>query len=319
MYEWHYQRGETIFGPISGVTLHSLIQRGRLQGDTRVRRADMAEWSTVAQILPDLPTAPESPASISEQPASALPFDSSLPGASVIYAPPQSALTEQPQPRMPVFLWAGMLLCAGCLLLEIACWISMAFAHLSGHSSAWPTWLQQFAGVLTSFLNEKATAKSMVVTAVSLILWQACAFASLRKLYGGLMRRNLACGLWWLVPIAHLFKPLMCLRDMRYLSRTRRDVPDPQASFGPLLLTMEALILIPLFSRLLTLLTPETALPSGFSHSAAPSTVMQIVDDAGMIAFATVMLLIVISNFLQQRRLYAHWTDDAYWQDRWGH
>ncbi len=216
MDEWYYQRGETTFGPISGVTLHSLIKRGRLQNDTLVRKSGEEGWSTAAQVLPHLPPVLDSPPATdspqpSDQPTTTPTFDSSLPGASVIYAPPQSTQADQPQPQLPVYLWMGAILCAGGLLFEIACWISLVFVHLSGHTSSWPDWLKQFAQVLTSFFNEKTTSIATKFTAVALILWQACAFASLRNLYGGLVRRNLACGLWWFVPIANLFKPLLCL------------------------------------------------------------------------------------------------------------
>ncbi len=90
-------------------------------------------------------------------------------------------------------------------------------------------------------------------------------------------------------------------------------MPDPRASFGPLLITMEALIVIPIFSILLTALSPDS------SDHVGHSTAMQIVEDSGTIAFTTTLLIIVIANFLQQKRLYAHWTDDAYWQDRWSY
>ena len=320
MDEWHYQRGETTFGPISGVTLHSLIQRGRLQGDTRVKRSDMAEWSTVAQILPDLPTVPEAPVSSPELPARSAPFtaptfDSSLPGAAVAYAPPQSAPSVQPQVRLPALFWFGFTLCAGSLLAEIACWISMIFIHLSGVSAgaAWPHALQRFAETLKNFVPREVALTSALVGMISTALWQGCAFASLRRLYGGVVRRSSASGLWWFVPIANLFKPFQCLRDMRYLSHTRRDVPDPRASFGLLLITLEAFILLRFSINVF-----ERSSPSPVSVRGS-LLAMQVVDDFAVMAFDATLLVFVISNFLQQRRLYAHWNDDAYWQNRSRH
>jgi len=311
MDEWHYMRGETTFGPISGVMLHSLVKRGRLQNDSRVRRAGEAGWSTIAEVLPGLPPVPDSPLP-AEQPASALPFDSTLPGASVVYAPPQSALDARPHTGMPAFLWFGMIFCVGSLLFEVQCGISMIFIHLSGHSSmaAWPAWLSKGADVMIHFLNSETSRIAAALGMISIVLWQGCAFASLKRLYSGLVRRSLFSGLWWFVPIANLFMPLFCLRDMRYLSRTRQDVPDPQASVGPLLLTMEALILLPIPLDISAALSPHSLKSGGWDD-----TITHLVHDVLMIGLSTTLLLIVLSNFLQQRRLYAHWHDDEYWQN----
>ncbi|MDI1312662.1 GYF domain-containing protein [Prosthecobacter sp.] len=306
MDEWYYQRGETTFGPITGVMMHNLVQRGRLLGSSRVRRSDAAEWSTVAQIRPDLPPVPEAAPPSPEQPSSAQPFDSSLPGASVAYAPPQSGLLALPQTRLPAVLWFGFILCTGALLFEIACWISMIFIHYSGLSggAAWPQGLQLFAVRLKDFVSHDQALTSSIVGTITVVIWQGCAFASLRHLYGGLVRRSLASGLWWLVPIASFFKPLLCLRDMRYLSRTRRDVPHPQASFGLLLITLEAFILLCFSINVFAMFDSS-------SHRAAINQVQNF----AIIGIDVTLLVLVITNFLQQRRLYTHWDDDAHWQN----
>jgi hypothetical protein len=304
MDEWHYQRGETTFGPISGETLHSLIKRGRLQSNTGVRRSDVAEWSTVAEVLPSLPPIPEAPPP--EQFTNAQPFDSSLPGASAVYAPPQSTLVAIPQSSPPASLWIGMILCAGSLLFEIICWISRSIFFLSeiSDTSFWPRWLHESSQSLTSF-----TIVSTAIGTITTAIWQGCAFASLKHLYGGMVRRSRASGLWWIIPIANLFLPLLCLREMRYLSRKRREVINPHASFGPLLITLETLILIRFPIHVLAALSHRTQTSAEFVAATLLVSIFTI------IAFATILLIIVIANFRQQKRLYAHWNDDAYWQN----
>jgi len=312
MAEWYYMRGETQFGPISGVMLHGLIQRGRLQGDTRVRRSDMAEWSTAAEVLPSLPPIPESPPPPAEQLTNAQPFDSSLPGASVVYAPPQATLVVLSQPGQPAALWIGTILCSVALVFELTCWATLALIHLSYlvEESLWPEWLKMLATWLTHSLGMNHVIFATAISKIATAIWQGCAFSSLKKLYGGVVRRSRASGLWWFVPVANLFMPLRCLRDMRHLSRKRREIPNLHAPFGPLLITLEVLILIRF----------PIGTIEGLSARSRPMeelgnvTAMQVVLDFAIMGFSCTLLMVVIANFLQQKRLYSHWNDDAYWQ-----
>lgn len=322
--EWYYKRGESAFGPVGGAMLHDLIRRGRLRDDTLVRRDGTEKWITVAQARPSLPPVAEAALSssraVAEPPRTtqALPFDSTLPGASVLYAPPQSAAASHKViADLPVWLWAAVVVATTALLLTVVAWLSVGLFHISYLSSAdtWPAWLQAMAGALVEGMEVTSMA-AQPAKILGLAIWQGCAFASLRRLYGeSMVRRGRASGLWWLVPLANLIMPFLCLRDLRYFSRKRRDFPNPHASFGPLLVTFETLMitgmLINTASRVLAMRGARLA-----DEISISSRWMSLLNCANGIALAAVLIAIVIGNFLQQRELRAHWNDDEHWKGR---
>lgn len=82
------------------------------------------------------------------------------------------------------------------------------------------------------------------------------------------------------------------------------------APFGPLLITMEILLLLQLPMNVLSsisLRTFKAAHVSGYQAS------MVFLRDSMGIALSISIALVVISNFLQQQRLHLHWNDKAYW------
>ena len=312
MDEWHYMRGETSFGPINGAMLHSLIQRGRLQGNTRVRRSEETEWSTAAQVLPGLPPVPDDPAMAQEPAEKELHYDSSLPGASEIYAPPSSTDLTLRQPRLPFCLWFGVLLHLLSFAYAACSYISVTFIQVSlvSDPSSWPQWLRLFAAQLAGALGYEHLDISMLVSILTAVIWQGCAFAALRELYGDMVRRSRISGLWWFVPFANLAMPLLCMRDMRYLSRLKRDFLSAGSSFGPLLIAFEVLLLLRLPMTVLTSLSVRSykdGLPSG------GQVFMLLLNTLSLFAFIVALMLIVVTNFRQQRRLFALWDDRAYW------
>lgn len=312
MDEWHYMRGETSFGPISGAMLHGLIKRGRLQGETRVRMSGETEWSTAALVLPTLPPAPDDPATAQEPADKELHYDSSLPGASDLYAPPRSTNLTVEQSKLPVILWFGV-------ILQLASFLYAAFSYASvtliqasivTDPSFWPQWLRLFGAQMAGTLGYEHMRTSILVGILTAVVWQGCAFASLRELYGNMVRRSRISGLWWFAPFANLVMPLLCLRDMRYLSRLKRDFLHSNVSFGPLLITFEVLLLLRMPMTLMTSLFLRSnvdAPPSG------GQVFILFIDGLSLFAFAAVLMAIVATNFRQQRRLFAHWDDRAYW------
>lgn len=326
--EWYYKRGESAFGPVGGAMLHDLIRRGRLRDDTLVRRDGTEEWITVAQARPSLPPVPEAPPpslrAADEPPPSTqgLPFDSSLPGASVLYAPPQAAVhasaSSRPQPKVPLFMWVGMLLGTAGLLLNLGVWTLASVIHISrlGGPGSAPEWLG--AVNRDNFINPWVMftlALCLSGKFLGLVIWQGCAFASVRRLYGeSMVRRGRASGLWYCVPIANLFMPFLCLRDLRYFSRKRRDFPDPHASFGMLLVAFEILTVGSLLVNMLMAMFSARS-PAPGDGIPLPA-VGGLLNSGCAIALGIVSLAIVIGNFRQQRALFAHWYDDAYWKGR---
>lgn len=312
MDEWHYLRGETTFGPISGAMLHSLIKRGRLQGGTQVRRSGESEWSTATQVLPALPPVPDAPSMAQDSAQAELHYDSSLPGASEIYAPPRSTNLMVEQFKLPVFLWFSLLLILASFAYTACSYATITLIQLSFVSdpSSWPEWLQLLSRHLAQKLGYNHLGFSMLVGILTAAFWQGCAFASLRELYGDMVRRSRISGLWWFVPFANLAMPLLCLRDMRYLSRVKRDFLHSHASFGPLLITFEVLLLLRLPMAVITSLNAHSykdRLPSG------GQVFVLLFNSLSLFALAFAFILIVVTNFRQQRRLFAHWDDKDYW------
>ncbi|WP_395739677.1 GYF domain-containing protein [Prosthecobacter sp.] len=315
MDEWYYQRGETTFGPISSVVLHGLHKRGRLQDDTRVRKAGEAEWIALGGVMAGMPALPDAPSTEAAVPyTNAQPFDETQPAAAAVYAPPQADLNVQPEPSLHPALWFGMFLCSAALLFEIFSW-SLVLMRLpealdAANEQKWLPKSLQFFSVAVGY---QSALFSTLFSAIAVAVWQGCAFASLKRVYGGdMIRRSNASGLWWFVPIASLFMPLLCLRDLRHYSRKRRDVINVHVPFGPLLIVMETLILIHVP---LNLIATKDSSPVDASGHLTP---LELVSIWALIVMAVTMLTIVIRNFLQQRNLCAHWRDDAYWQNPGG-
>lgn len=315
MDEWYYQRGESTFGPISGEMLHGLLKRRRLTESTPVRRADETQWSTAADALPTLPPVQDSPPPAEERPRSrTVNYDSSLPGASEVYAPPQSAIRVARQMRLPFTLWLGVLLVVLVASYKMASHFSMTLIHVSWYhdASKWPEWLQLLAAGLTKELKMEDMFISLMLSIFALVLWQGCAIGSLKSLYGEMVGRSRLSGLWWFVPVANFFMPLFCWRDVRYFSRVRREFRDPHAPFGPLLITWEALWLLQ-FPATLLFKTGLRSFVRGEGVVDGSQLAMLLAMDLVGMALAVVIALIVLTNLWQQRRLYAHWHDHALW------
>ena len=122
--------------------------------------------------------------------------------------------------------------------------------------------------------------------------------------------RSRASGLWWFAPIANFFMPLFCLRDLRTFSRARRECLKQHAPFGPLLVTMEILLLLQLPMNVLSAMSIRTIKATHISNYQVG---MVFLRDAMGIALSVSIALVVVSNFLQQKRLYLHWNDKAFW------
>lgn len=326
--EWFYKRGDSTFGPVGGAMLHDLIRRGRLGDDTAVRRDGTEEWVTVGEARPSLPpppeTTPQRTPSETQPRAEAPSFDSTSPAASVIYAPPQSFLLSTPGALHPPFhLRLGITLVIVFTVPNIVMWTLTSTAYLwtllSGEPL--PGWLMRVAALVFPEEGPNYLLLGLVGQTLAIIIWQGCAFTSLKHLYGdGMVRRSAASGLWWIVPIATMFMPLFCLRDLRYLSRKRRDFPHSHPSFGPLLVWFEILLLIDIPLNVASaILRLRMARSREFEPEQEPSSIQSLLEQASdfqSILFSLVVLTIVISNFRQQKELFRYWKDDNHWKGR---
>jgi|GEM_PF-1666572 len=312
MDEWYYRREEASFGPITGDVLHNLIRRKRVQDDTPVRRADETEWRTAIQVLPSLPPVPDFDLPQPEPQVSVHHEDASLTGAAETPRQPEAVQPEAPEVGFPITLWICLVLVLVAFGYEIISFISMVFIHLAQlcNVSSWPEWLQFLALWLTKNLGLGDMVLSLLSSLIALALWQGCALDSLKNLYGDLALHSRASCLWWFVPIANLFMPLICLRDLRTFSRARRDCLKQHAPFGPLLITMEILMLLQLPMYALSSVSLWTI---KVAHVSSYQLGMVFLRDSLGIALSISIALVVVTNFLQQRRLHLHWNDKAYW------
>jgi len=312
MDEWYYRREEASFGPITGAILHNLIRRKRVHEDTPVRRADETEWRTAIQVLTSLPPVPDFDPSQPEPKVNTWHGEAILPGAAEVLTPPHADDQAAPEARLPLTLRLSLLLVLAAFVYEMSICISMVLIHLSMLSDASipPDLLRMPASWLPLTLGLRQTLTALAATMLATAIWQGCAFASLKNLYGDMVIYSRASGFWWIVPVANFFMPLLCLRDLRTFSRARRECLKQHAPFGALLITMEILLLLRLPVIVLSAMSLRAFKAAHISGYQISTLLLQ---DALSIAFSASIALIVFSNFLQQQRLYQHWNDKAYW------
>ena len=312
MDEWYYRREEACFGPITGDVLHNLIRRKRVQQDTPVRRADETEWRTAIQALPSLPPIADIDPVQPEPQVSAHHEDASLTGGAETPRQPEAAQPEGPEVSFPIIQWISLVLVLVAFGYEIISFISMVIIHLAqiSHVASWPEWLQCLALWLTKNLGLGHLVASLLACLLATSVWQCCALDALKNLYGDMALHSRASCLWWFVPIANLFMPLISLRDLRTFSRARRDCLKQHAPFGPLLITMEILLLLQLPIYALSAVSLWTI---KVTHVSNYQVGLVFLRDSLGIALSISIALVVVTNFRQQRRLHLHWNDKAYW------
>lgn len=255
-----------------------------------------------------------------------------LPATSNIYAPPAAALDHRLfQPTVPIYLLIGFILAVVLLVFSLVSWCLLGFTQLfplvtalGTHPEGW-----MLMGVVL-FLNTPVLVGTTFGQSVGMAVWQGCSFASLRRAYGtDVVRRGWASGIWWFIPGADLFMPLLCLRELRYLIQKPRERPDPQASFGKTLIVLEALLILDFLLGMTALIiewlsgSPDESSISDEEAFATmvtsvnvvtPEKIMSLAASGVGTALSTAALVIAVRYFFRQKELYAHWQDDLYWE-----
>lgn len=258
----------------------------------------------------------------------------SLPAISDIYAPPTAPLDSRLlQPTIPISLLLSFTLAVALLFLSLLSWLLMGFAHFFPMVATLGTGVEGW--IIVGYLNLLGTpllVGTLFAPGLGMAVWQGCSFASLRRAYGdNMVSRGWSSCIWWLVPIADLFMPLRCLRDLRYLIEKPREKPDPRAPFGKTLVILESLLITDFLIDVVTLLVEEFSESpdeAGISDEEAmetlvtsataitPERILNLATSSIGAALTIVMLVIVISYFFRQKELYAHWQDDLHWESR---
>ena len=219
-----------------------------------------------------------------------------------------------PETSPPVVFYVSAAFLAGWLVFAIIVELMRVFAF-SSHvltPKMPPPWFAEGAMRTVECFKNFPVLLAVFGKLVALVLWQCCAFFSLRQLYRDtMMQYGPASGIWWIIPGAHLFMPLFCLRELRHLSRRRREVAQKGLVFGPLLWTLEGIIILGLLMVLLHAWLTMWIKPAGAQfHLIAWLNILIAVQS---IASCVVLLVLVADNFQQQIRLFKHWNDDEFW------
>ncbi|MBX7208207.1 MAG: GYF domain-containing protein [Verrucomicrobiaceae bacterium] len=306
MDEWHYKRGDASFGPISGEVLIGLRERGRLTGETLVRRDGDDAWMPLR--LAD-PAKPVPVAANEDGPLPPTPKDPA-PEVRSVYAPPGTPLRVGAGP-VPAGLWCAAALVAAVLLtvaLQHAADVALVLWHLNsqgdgaGPPAALTVWLASCSEALAPFAIWLSFGRLL-----ALVFWQGQAFAALRRLYGdAMLHHGPASGFWWFAPFANLVMPFFCLRELRFLSRRQREMPQSGVPFGTLLWCVEGSLLAVVCGRLFAAIehVQQRTHAVRFDPSVESIKCWFAVAE---VAFCVLLATFIIHNLARQVRLHRTW------------
>lgn len=146
---------------------------------------------------------------------------------------------------------------------------------------------------------------------VLLILWQGCAFGSILKLYAqSKIEHGRGSGFWWITPVANLFMPFHCLRELRWASLKRRVPSETEISAGVLTWMIQAVIIIKIFAAIadrLVLVTSTAASGTAEESTSTLATLTNLITNCCGVALAGLLIVYVLRNLIHQIRLYRGW------------
>ncbi len=145
-----------------------------------------------------------------------------------------------------------------------------------------------------------------------LILWQGCAFGSLIRLYGaGRLQHGRGSGFWWITPVANLFMPFHCLRELHWASRQQRAKTDRKISAGILAWLILAgtitNVLLNMGDRLVAVLA-STSGAAEFSETSPLARSINLASNLFGFIVASLLGCFILRNLIHQVRLCRAWT-----------
>jgi len=286
MEAWQYKREDAKPGPANDTELRALLPQEEIIPETSMQKESSEEWAP----------APEVPAPVSSnQHAAAVP-------------PPLPASTPS-VPAIPAttsptgWLWISSLLFAmDILVLGFMQFVFSLYAlFLLAGVTGLPSWFVQCVNALDSRIIWPR-----IGMFVLLILWQGCAFGSLIRLYGDRrLEHGRGSGFWWITPIANLFMPFHCLRELRWASRTQRTKLETEGGAGVVIWLIQATIVYNI------IVTVADRLVTGGDAEAAASTLataLNLASNLGGLAQAFFLTIFVLRHLIDQVRLCRAWT-----------
>ncbi len=292
MEEWYYKRADSELGPISDAELHALLEREKNAAEIQIRRNASEEWVSAAVALP-----------VTQRPPSVPP-------------PLPPPLSSQPRPTPPVTTFAGptgwlwfsaMLLVIDLVVLGFMRFVFAIYAlFLLAGITGLPDWFIQCVNAFDSGVTWPVAAMFVL-----LILWQGCAFGSILRLYStSLIQHGRGSGFWWITPVANLFMPFQCLRELRWASQKKRSAPESGISAGVVAWLIQGVIIFNVVVAVADKLVEvaSSATPEGVEVTTSTlSTALNLASNLGGLAQACLLTVFVLRNLIHQIRLFRGW------------
>jgi hypothetical protein len=297
MEEWYYQQEDSEFGPICDTELRTLLHSGKITPEAKIRKHPSVEWVPAKDVLPEVPRPPAIPPPLpSANPSTPPPVD-----------PPIRAIAGPTG-----WLWFS----ASLLVMNelVLCFMQFVFAiyalFLLVGITGLPDWCIQSVNALDSYLMWPRLGMFVL-----LILWQGCAFGSILRLYGeSRLQHGRGSGFWWITPVANLFMPFQCLRELRWASREQRGIQETHIPAGVLVWLIQASIifnvLITVSDKLVTVAN-SASVNNADTFSSNITTGLNLASNLGGMAQSCLLTIYVLHNLIHQIRLYRECPPEA--------
>lgn len=287
MDEWYYKRADSEIGPISEAELRVLLEQDKNAVEIQIRRNAHEAWTSAVEALPVTPRPASVPPPCPSQPCSTAPV-TTLAGPTV-------------------WLWfSAMMLALDLIVLGFMQFVFSIYAlFLLAGITGLPDWFIQCVNVLNSRVIWPQAAMFVL-----LILWQGCAFGSILRLYAdGRIKHGRRSGFWWITPVANLFMPFQCLRELRWASRQKRTTSESGIPAGVVLWLIQAVIILKVFAAI----ADKLVLAAGTAEDSTLSlaTVVNLAINFFGLCLGVLLTAFVLRNLIHQIRLYRGWDTPA--------
>ncbi len=292
MEEWYYKRADSELGPISEAELRALLEQEKNAAEIQIRRKTSEEWVSATAV----------------QPATQRPLSVPAP------LPPAIPYQSRPQPSVRIitgptgWLWfSAMLLAIDLVVLVFIRFVFAIYAlFLLAGITGLPDWFIQCVNAFDSRVIWPQGAMFVL-----LILWQGCAFGSILRLYSeGLFQHGRRSGFWWITPVANLFMPFQCLRELRWASQKKRSTPESDISAGVLAWLIQGVIIFNILVAIADKLVVAASSATPDAEEATTTTIstaINLASNLGSLVLAGLLTVFVLRNLIHQIRLYRGW------------
>jgi hypothetical protein len=300
MDDWYYKRADAEFGPISDAELRALLERENNAAEIQIRRNASEAWvPAVAD-----PSAVAAPLAVPPPPASLPP---PLPPPLPSQPGPAPALLTPAGPT--AWLWfSSMLLALDLIALAFMQLVFFMYAlFLVAGITGLPDWFTSCVDALDTRVLWPQIAMFLL-----LVLWQGCAFGSILKLYPHVrIEHGRASGFWWITPVANLFMPFFCLRELRWASRKQRKSWEVGITAGALIWLIVGVFVLRLLAAVFQSIV-EVARSANTEVTNESTTTLANATNLAFnffgLCLSILLTVFVLRNLVHQIRLYRGWT-----------